>query len=336
MTRSTELVLQSPPFDSARLTTPKLMGEVTLATVPVILASVWFFGIGALLVIAAAILGAVGAEYAFGRRAPGGRRGASLGDGSALLTGVLLALTLPPSIPLWMAFVGGLVAIGLGKIVWGGLGGNLFNPALVGRAFLQAAFPTALTTWSPSQGPQQALQLHGGAFAWPFAGGDVDAVTTATALSKMKFDGELLPWLDLFRGNVPGSLGETSAVLLILCGLWMGIRRLYDWRVPVSIVVTVALVSQVFHWVAPDSYPPAVFMLFSGGLLFGTIFMATDPVTSPTSPRGAIVFGIGIGLLVVLIRLFGGLPEGVMYAILLMNATAPLLERATQPRIFGR
>lgn len=336
MTRSTELVLQSPPFDSARLTTPKLMGEVTLATVPVILAAVWFFGIAALLVIAASVLGAVGSEWLLGRREPGESRGRSLRDGSALLTGILLGLTLPPLLPLWMAFVGGLFAIGIGKLALGGLGGNVFNPALVGRAFLQAAFPTALTTWREPGSVGEILALSSSTFAPPFAVGEVDAVTTATALSRMKFDAEFAPWLDLLRGNVAGSLGETSAGLLLLCGIWMGVRRLFDWRVPVTILATVAVLGQAFHWVSPEKYPDGIFMLFSGGLLLGTVFMATDPVTSPTSPRGAVIFGLGIAVLVVLIRLFGGLPEGVMYAILLMNAATPLIERFTQPRIFGR
>ncbi|MCA9754316.1 MAG: RnfABCDGE type electron transport complex subunit D [Candidatus Eisenbacteria bacterium] len=335
-TTGSDLVLQSPPFDSARLTTPKLMQEVTLATVPVLLAAVWFFGITALFIVAAACAGAMGAEWLFGQRTATGRRGATLGDGTALLTGVLMGLTLPPTIPLWMAFVGGLVGIGIGKLVWGGLGGNIFNPALVGRAFLQAAFPTALTTWRASGGADTLFHVDKGAFAIPFASSGVDAVTTATALSRMKFDAEFLPWLDLLRGNVAGSLGETSAGILILCGIWMGVRRLYDWRVPVTILVTVAVLGQIFHFVSPEKYPDALFMLFSGGLLYGAVFMATDPATSPTAPRGALIFGAGIGVLVVLIRLFGGLPEGVMYAILLMNATTPLIERVTQPRIFGR
>jgi electron transport complex protein RnfD len=336
MTRGADLVLQSPPFDSARLTTPKLMGEVTLATVPILLAATWFFGVSALLVVAASVAGAMGSEWAFGRRSAKGRRGATLGDGTALLTGILLGLTLPPMIPLWMAFVGGVVGVAIGKLVWGGLGGNIFNPALVGRAFLQAAFPTALTTWRPSGGAETMLHVDSSSLALPFFSVPVDAVTTATALSRMKFDAEFLPWLDLLRGNVAGSLGETSAGLLILCGIWMAYRRLFEWRVPLTILVTVGVLSQGFHWISPEKYPDAFFMLFSGGLLFGAVFMATDPATSPTSPRGALFFGLGIGILVVLIRLFGGLPEGVMYAILLMNAATPLIERATQPRIFGR
>ena len=336
MTRGADLVLQSPPFDSARLTTPKLMGEVTFATLPILLAATWFFGVGALLIVAASIVGAMASEWLLGKRSAEGRRGATLGDGTALLTGILLGLTLPPMIPLWMAFVGGVVSVSIGKIVWGGLGGNIFNPALVGRAFLQAAFPTALTTWRASGGPDTILHVDSGSLALPFLHAPVDAVTTATALSRMKFDAEFLPWLELFRGSVPGSLGETSAVLLVLCGIWMAYRRLFEWRVPVTILVTMAVLSQIFHFFSPEKYPDAVFMLFSGGLLLGAVFMATDPATSPTSPRGAMIFGLGIGILVVLIRLFGGLPEGVMYAILLMNAATPLIERATQPRIFGR
>jgi len=333
---SGELLVHTSPFSSARLTTPRLMLEVNLVLVPIIIASTWYFGYGALLVVAAATLGAVFIEWFFGPRGRNGARGGALHDGSAVLTGLLLGLTLPPGTPLWIAFVGGVVAIGLGKLAFGGLGGNMFNPALVGRAFLQAAFPTIMTTWNPQGGAAQWTKLRGSPFAAPLFSSDVDAITTATPLARMKFDGDIEGIWNLLVGNVPGSLGETSAILLILCGLWMGVRRLFDWRVPLAVLFSVALFSGLFHVISPANYPNPLVMLTSGGLLFGAVFMATDPATSPTAPRGAFIFGIGIGLLVVLIRLFGGLPEGVMYAILLMNAAVPLLERVTQPRVFGR
>jgi electron transport complex protein RnfD len=231
-----------------------------------------------------------------------------------------------------MAFVGGAAGIGLGKLMWGGLGQNLFNPALVGRAFLQASFPTAITTWSA---PSGWLTLQSSNLALPFMHATPDAISTATPLNVMKFEGKSAPMMDLFTGNIPGSLGETGAVVIILAGIYLAVRRSFDWRIPVSILVSVVVLSGVIYLVDPQRYPSPLFMLFSGGLLFGAVYMATDPVTSPLTPRGSLIFGAGIGILVVLIRIWGGLPEGVMYAILLMNAATPLIERVTQPRVFG-
>jgi len=325
------LLVQPAPFLKRPLTTPGLMRDVLVALVPVLGATVWTFGAGAVLVVAVATAGAAGAEWVFGSAA---RRGSSLADGSAVLTGALLGLTLPPSVPLWMAFLGGFVAIGLGKSVWGGLGHNLFNPALVGRAFLQAAFPTALTTWTAPSG--FSAPMGGPSFAFPFLHPEVDGVSAATPLALAKFQGAATPVSSLLAGSTAGSLGETSAAVLIACGLLLGVRRAFDWRVPVSLLAAVAAFAAILHAIDPARYPAPVFHLLSGGLLFGTVFMATDPVTSPVSPRAAWVFGAGIGFLVVLIRTWGGLPEGVMYAILLMNAAAPLIERGMQPRAFGR
>ena len=330
-TEDPKLLLHTSPHLPPQLTTPKLMGEVIFALVPVIFAAAWFFGIGAILVIGAATLGAVGTEWFFSPSRP---RGVSLRDNTGLLTGLLLGLTLPPGLPLWMAFVGGVVGIGLGKCVWGGMGHNLFNPALVGRAFLQAAFPIHLTTWVAQGG--EFLQIRSEILAVPFGQSTVDGISAATPLALMKFDHEQTAIWELFSGNTAGSLGETSAGLLILCGLWMGLRRVYDWRIPIAIFASVFAFSGLMFLIAPEAYPPPWFMLMSGGLLFGAFFMATDPVGSPLAPKGAWMFGIGVGLLVVLIRLWGGLPEGVMYSILLMNAATPLIERSLQPRVFGR
>lgn len=331
MSGGPRLVVQSAPFLRQGVTTPALMRDVLIALVPVVGAAFWFFGISALLVIAAAAAGAAGTEWLLGPRRP---RGASLADGSGALTGVLLGLTLPPGLPLWMAFLGGVAAIGLGKLVWGGLGHNLFNPALVGRAFLQAAFPIAITTWAPPGGPTTLLPSN---FAWPLMAAPPlpDAMTAATPLNLMKFGGASTPLADLVRGGIAGSLGETSAGVILLAGLWLAARRAFDWRIPAAVVGSVAALSAAIHAIAPASFPTPWFMVASGGLMFGAVFMATDPVTSPLAPRAVWLFGIGIGVLVVLIRLWGGLPEGVMYAILLMNGAAPLLERAGQPRAFG-
>jgi electron transport complex protein RnfD len=233
---------------------------------------------------------------------------------------------------MWIAFLGGVAAIGLGKLIWGGLGQNLFNPALVGRAFLQAAFPTAITTWSPPQDPWTVRPSN---FAFPFLQAPPDAITSATPLGLMKFERQGTDLLDLFVGNISGSVGETSAAAILLAGIFLAARRTFDWRIPVSILATVAAFAGILHLISPDRYPSAAFMISAGGLLFGAVYMATDPVTSPLAPRGALIFGAGIGILVVLIRVWGGLPEGVMYAILLMNAASPLIERYTQPRAFG-
>lgn len=328
---SSDLVISTAPFTRTTMSTPRIMGEVLAAALLVLLFACWHFGIGSLLVVAAATAGAVGAEWVFTRS----EDVSPLRDYSAVVTGVLLGLTLPPAIPLWMAFLGGMAGIGLGKLIFGGLGQNLFNPALMGRAFLQAAFPTAITTWSAPAQQGGVFDLAPSLFALPLMQGKVDAMSTATPLGLAKFEQEITEFGPLFFGQISGSVGETSAVLLILCGLYMAARRLFDWRLPVSTLLTVVVFAGGLHLLSPEAYPPPLFMLFSGGLLFGAVFMVTDPVTTPTTPRGAWIFGIGVGFLVVLIRLFGGLPEGVMYAILLMNAVTPHINRYTQQKVFG-
>jgi electron transport complex protein RnfD len=323
------LGIASAPFVHRGLSTRRLMLEVLLSLVPVVAAAAWFFGVAALLIVLAAAAGATATEWVVSPRAGPG----TLRDGSALLTGVLLALTLPPSIPLWMAFLGGVVAIGLGKAVWGGLGQNLFNPALVGRAFLQAAFPAALTTWvAPGGG---FFRMPSSTAAAPLAQGAVDMTTMATPLGVAKFEhrvGELWP---LFVGSEGGSLGETSAAVLLVSAAYLLVRRAFDWRLMVSTLGSVAVLAAVLHRVDPARNPGPLFMLFSGGLMLAAVYMVTDPVTTPITPRGAWIFGVGVGVIVVLIRLWGGLPEGVMYSILLMNGATPLINRYTQPRRYG-
>ena len=326
-----DLVLSTAPFLKAATSTPRIMREVLVVALLVLLAACWNFGISALVVVAAATAGAAGCEWAFTRA----ESPSPLRDYSAVTTGVLLGLTLPPALPLWMAFLGGVVAVGLGKLIWGGLGQNLFNPALVGRAFLQAAFPTAITTWTPPAAPGSRWTLPDSLFAAPLMHADIDGVSAATPLGLAKFEHQLTETAPLFVGQTAGSLGETSAALLLLCGLWLALRRIFDWRLPVSTLLSVAVLSQGMHWLLPESAPPATFMLFSGGLLFAAVFMVTDPVTTPTTPRGAWLFGAGTGALVVLIRLYGGLPEGMMYAVLLMNALTPHINRRSQRRPFG-
>ncbi|HSJ23427.1 MAG TPA: RnfABCDGE type electron transport complex subunit D [Longimicrobiales bacterium] len=306
--------------------TERIMWTVVATLLPIVTASFWFFGVGALLVVTAAVAGTLLTERLTGPRS-------TLRDGSALITGLLLGLILPPGFPLWMAFAGGVVAIGFGKVIFGGLGQNVFNPALVGRAFLQAAFPAAITTW-PALGGSR-LELPGDNFALPLMSPQVDAITEATPLGLMKFEHTATDLGSLLLGNTGGSIGETSALLILLCGAYLAWKRYLDWRIPVSIFATVAALSGLLWVINPERYADPLFMLFSGGLVFGAVYMATDMVTSPVTRMGAWIFGAGIGALVVLIRTWGGLPEGVMYAILLMNAMVPFINRATRPRVFG-
>jgi len=323
-----ELDVRPGPFLHGGLSTRRVMLEVVASTVPVVAFATYHFGVVALLTCASATAGALLAERLTTSRPT------TLKDGSALITGLLLGLTLPPALPQWMSFLGGAVGILVGKAVFGGLGQNPFNPALVGRAFLQAAFPTALTTWTVP--PERLADLPPSSLAPPFAhGAPVDAISAATPLGLSKFQHELTAIEPLLWGNTAGSLGETSAVLLVAIGLWLTVRGIADWRLFVSPLIAAALFSGVLHLATPDRYPPPIFTLLSGGLLFGAVFMVTDPVTSPITARGAWLYGSGVGLLVVLIRTFGGLPEGVMYAVLLMNATVPLIDRTTQPTPFG-
>jgi len=327
------LLVRPAPLLKQPLTTTKAMGDVVLALLPATLAGVWFFGLGALLILSAAIAGAMLTEWAF---SPPAERRTKLLDGSGLITGLLLGLSLPPGLPLWMAFVGGVVSIGLGKLIWGGLGYNLFNPALVGRAFLLATFPVAMTTWSAHTPTGGFFDVPSSILALPFLQATYDGLSAATPLGALKFEGQSIPLRDLMIGKISGSIGETSGLLLIFGGLYLWLRRDLDWRIPVSILLAVTAFSSILFLINPVDYPNPLFSLFSGGLLLGAIYMATDPVTSPITPRGAWLFGIGVGLLVILIRVFGGFPEGVMYAILLMNAATPLIDRHTQPRVFGK
>jgi electron transport complex protein RnfD len=323
---SAPLVITASPHLKARDSTTRIMWTVVASLVPIVAASIWFFGPSAILVEGAAVIGALGAERWLGK-------GGTLRDGSAVITGVLLGLTLPAGIPMWMAALGGAFAIIFGKLIFGGLGFNAFNPALLGRAFLQAAFPSALTTW-----PKAGLtwwSLRGDNFALPFMHPRAaDAITSATPLGLLKFENKPTELLDLVIGTTGGSLGETAGALILLCGIYLAWRRILDWRIPVGILGVVGLLSGVLHAADPH-YPAPLFMLFSGGLMLGAIFMATDPVTAPVTKPGRWIFASAIGVLVVVIRIWGGLPEGVMYAILLLNALTPFINRATRPRVFG-
>ena len=324
--RTAPLVITASPHLKGRDTTQRIMWTVVLTLLPIVAWSVWLFGPSALLVTLASVAGAVATEHFIGRHG-------TLADGSAAITGILLGLTLPAGFPLWMAVVGGGIAIGFGKLLFGGLGYNIFNPALIGRAFLQAAFPVAITTWPARSGSWWALR--GDNFALPLMRPHVDAVTAATPLGLFKFEGQGTDVGSLFLGTVGGSLGETSALLILLCGGYLALRRYLDWRIPVSVLGTVALLQGALHLMNATRYASVPFTLFSGGLVLGAVYMATDMVTAPVTKLGRWVFGAMIGLTVVVIRAWGGLPEGVMYAILLANALVPYINKVTQPRVFG-
>lgn len=313
-----------------------IMRNVVYALLPVSLYAIYVFGLAALACVLTAVITAVLSEYLLSRlllAQPAGR--ASITDWSAVITGLLLALTLPPGLPLWMVACGAVIAIGIGKLLFGGLGYNAFNPALVGRAFLQAAFPVALTTWTPALQPDRFTALPGSQLAFPFTTPVYDGITAATPLALMKFEHTLTPVRDLFIGTISGSTGETSALLILAGGCWLAARNMLNWRIPVAIFATVALMSWLLGFFSQTPTPGPLFMLCSGGLMLGAVFMATDMVASPNTAGGAFFYGALIGVLVVVIRLWAGMPEGVMYAILLANAVSPHIDPWFRPRVFG-
>ncbi len=308
------------------------MVNVALALLPATAFGVYAFGLAAAALVATAIASCLLAEWLVTRSKKGG---STLGDGSAVVTGLLYGLTLPPTLPLWMAAVGGFVAILLGKALFGGLGANPFNPALAARAVLQATFPVAMTTWMAPFEAGRFGSLPGSLLALPLTQPVYDAVAGATPLSAWKFSHEGTGARELALGLVSGSIGETSALLVALGGLWLIARNLMSWRTPVAIFGSVALFAGVLHSSNPDKYASPAFMLFSGGLALGALFMATDPVTSPIGRGGQWIHGALVGALVVVIRVWGGMPEGVMYAILLGNAAAPHIDRMVRARVYG-
>ncbi|MEZ4650740.1 MAG: RnfABCDGE type electron transport complex subunit D [Candidatus Eisenbacteria bacterium] len=308
-----------------------IMFNVVLALLPATAFSVFAFGLSALLVLVVAVASCLLTERWLCRVAG---RPSTLGDWSATITGLLYGLTLPPTLPLWMVVVGGVIAIALGKALFGGLGSNPFNPALVGRAVLQATFPVSMTTWMPAFDPGRFSHVPGATLTFPFAEPIYDTVSGATPLALWKFKGETTEAMQLLTGWVSGSAGETSAVLILLGGIYLIVRNMMNWRIPVAILGTVAALSAVLHLLDPG-YPAPLFMLFSGGLMLGAMFMATDMVGSPMTTIGCVVYGIVIGVMVVVIRIWGGMPEGVMYAILLGNAISPLLDRWFRTKVYG-
>lgn len=329
---TSRLVVSSSPHYHSGESVRSIMLTVIAALVPACLSGIIFFGLRALFVLAVCALSCVAFEALFCKWMG---KPSMVGDCSALLTGLLLGLNLSASTPWWICVIGALLAIGLGKMIYGGLGFNPFNPALIGRVGLLIAFPTALTTWvRPVASPLTWVQA-------------TDATTTATPLgtlgmikswdaaSVMTTAGQPLSYLDCFVGKMGGCIGETSALALLLGGIVLIVFKLIRWQVPVAFIGTVLLITGITHACAPHAYAPPQFHLLTGGLFLGAIFMATDMVTSPMSRLGAVVFGIGCGVITCVIRLWGSYPEGVSFSILFMNALTPLIDRFTGGRPFG-
>lgn len=298
-----KLITTSSPHLHSGESISKIMYSVAIALLLPTFAGVYFFGLRALGLVIVTSVAAILTEAVFQKLR---NKPITISDGSALVTGMLLALNLPPGLPYWMAVVGAVVAIALGKQIYGGLGANPFNPALIGRVFLMITFTAPMTTWIDP----------------------VDGTTGATPLALMKMEGISTDYVKLFFGNVGGCLGETSALLIIVGGLYLIYKGYVDWCIPASYLGTVAILSVLLG-------QDPIFHLLSGGLMLGAFFMATDMVTTPLSKLGKIIFGLGAGFLTVLIRIYGGYPEGVSFSILLMNAFTPLINRFTVPKIYG-
>jgi Na+-translocating ferredoxin:NAD+ oxidoreductase subunit D len=309
----------------------RLMLHTVIALLPATLFGVALFGLAALATIGVAILSCLVAERLCAPRS-------ALGDGSAMLTGLLLGLSLPPALPLWMAAVGGFVAILIGKHLFGGLGGPAFHPAMVGRVFLQAAFPAAMAqAWVAPFASGRATGLPASSLAVPFMSpaAGYDGFSGATPLAAARLGEGAGPLWDLWLGNVAGSAGETSALLLLAGGLYLVAVRAADWRIPVAVLASVAALSGALHGLDPARFPGVLTALGSGSLMLGAWFLATDPGSSPMTRPGAWVYGLVIGVLVVVIRQFSGQPEGVMYALLLGSALVPHIDRWTRPKPLG-
>jgi electron transport complex protein RnfD len=323
------LIIAPSPHIHGKESTEKLMYGVALALMPALLTSIYFFGTGAIIVTATSVLSCMTFEYLIQKFIL--RKPLSITDGSALVTGLLLALNLPSNIPVLVIIIGSLVAIGVAKMTFGGLGNNPFNPALVGRVFMLISFPVQMTSWPVPSG---------------FKTGYIDAATGATPLAIVKEglkNGESLSQLmekvpstvNMIIGNMGGSIGEVSAFALIIGLVYMLYNKIITWHIPVSILGSITLFTALLWIIDPESNATPIFHILSGGVLLGAIFMATDYVTSPMNPKAMLIYGCGIGVLTVIIRVWGVYPEGVSFAILIMNSFVPLMNTYIKPRRFG-
>lgn len=311
-----KLIASSSPHIRSKETTTSVMRDVLIALAPAALAGIYFFGLGALKIYVLAIASAVATEALIQKYIL--KTTVTVNDLSAVVTAVLLSMTLPVTAPWWIPVIGSAFAIAIVKQAFGGIGSNFMNPALAARAFMVASWPVIMTG------------------SWVTPG--VDAVSTATPLGLIKEGGGLsalteagVSFTDLLLGNVAGCLGETSALLLIVGGLYLLWKGVISWRIPVAYIGTVG----VLYFLTGAGVSEVLIQLTAGGLMLGAFFMATDYVSSPVTPKGRIIFGFGCGVLTFVIRKIGGYPEGVLYSILLMNVVAPLIDRYTQPKVFG-
>jgi electron transport complex protein RnfD len=318
------------PHIFVKETTQKLMLGVVLALTPALLASFYFFGWGALIVTMASIASCVGIEYIIQRFIL--KTSPAISDGSAIVTGLLLAFNVPSNLPVFIIIIGALVSIGIAKMTFGGLGNNPFNPALVGRVFLLISFPVQMTTWPVPTG---------------FSNSYTDAVTGATPLGIIKEglkNGESMSnlmdqipsHLQMFYGQMGGSMGEIAAVALLIGFAWLLYKKIITWHIPVAVTGSVAIFTFILWCINPEKNADPLFHILTGGVLLGAIFMATDYVTSPMSKRAMIIYGVGIGVLTVIIRVYGAYPEGVSFAILIMNAFVPLMNAYIKPKNWGK
>ncbi len=307
----------------------KLMYGVVLALLPAFLVSVYFFGIGALIVTAVSVVSCVGFEYLIQKHLM--KTTPTITDGSAAVTGLLLAFNLPTNLPVWIILIGALVAIGVGKMSFGGLGNNPFNPALVGRIFLLISFPVQMTSFPK---PIVSRTQY------------TDAVTGATPLEIIKegisegiplseLMGQIPGYFDLFIGRMHGSMGEIGALALIIGGIYLLARKIITWHIPVSILSTIIVFTGILWAANPEANADPMFHILSGGIMLGAIYMATDYATSPMTPKGMWIYGIGIGVITVTIRVWGAYPEGVAFSILIMNAFVPIINKYIKPKRFG-
>jgi len=324
------LKVSHSPHDYSSISVKKIMYGVIIAMLPAFAVSIYYFGFNAVRVTLMAVAFSMLFEWLIQKFIIKGKN--TLPDGSAIITGMLLAFNVPSNLPWWIILIGSLVAIGMGKMSFGGLGKNPFNPALVGRVFMLISFPVQMTNW-----PKVSVMNFS----------MVDAETGATPLAIVKEglkNGESyqsimgdMPtsYVDMFTGNIGGSLGEISAAALIIGGLYMLFRKIITWHVPVAMLGSIAIFTGILHYTNPSEYADPLFHLLTGGALLGAIFMATDMVTSPMTGKGGLIFGLGIGVITVIIRVFGAYPEGVSFAILIMNAFVPLINKGFKPKRFG-
>ena len=314
-----QLVVSPSPHARSSVSTPNLMYGVIAALLPALAVSIFYFGIGSLIVTLTSVASCVLFEDLIQKFLL--KQTPTICDGSAILTGLLLAFNLPSNLPIGIIIVGAAFAIGVGKMAFGGLGQNLFNPALAGRVFLLISFPVQMTTWPVPQG---------------LATNYIDAETGATTLNMLKNHfGNVADASQMFLGNMGGSLGEVSALALLIGFGWLLYKRIITWHIPVTIFATVFVFQGILYLADPVQFATPVQHLLAGGLMLGAIFMATDYVTSPMSVNGKIVYAIGIGVITVVIRNFGAFPEGMSFAILIMNAFTPLINNYIKPKRFG-